>query len=584
MKKIYCILIAVAALATSCQSELAEDFIDPSVYTPTSEVVSGMFTSIVSRGRTGFFNDYADFWYQADGGYICYSELYARYYRTSYAYLADRVEPKNSFEPNGFQTVQFNSVYNSFKEMPLMSIELEKLSDTEQKDLKIYVALIDMLFNMRITAVVDIHNSIPYFNAVKGIEGVFFAEYDDPQAIYLAALEAIKTRGNELSGLYSAMSEEGKKKFNTQDVIFQGNVNKWIAYAEAMRLRLAVRISAVLPAEAKAILGEVLSGGKLPTEDLEIEPQEWFRSNRSTGDGGTYRRGMRERDYAGFVPPLLTEIMSRDGKDEYTPGVDDPRMPVLFTGANGSDVDAGVRIYRPASMNCEEGQANLDAGHTYVTSYNYYADPSLYINNWYMCYNIATYIWNHEPQPVFTVGEIELLKAEIALKNLASTGAPAETHLYNAVVSSTDYWYRHNAANLWSGTGANPSEEMKQFLQPPKPDAAAIDAFAGVIKNDYVNAGDLENKMEIIMQQKYVHLNVHNPQELFTELRRTRHPKLNPLVFNASTIIHAVVNRIPYPSSEVANNFDQYSKVAEEDNFVSPIFWMDKSNVSFYKY
>jgi hypothetical protein len=259
-------------------------------------------------------------------------------------------------------------------------------------------------------------------------------------------------------------------------------------------------------------------------------------------------------------------------------------MPVLFTGANGSDVETGLRIYRPVSMNCEQGQANLDAGHTYVTSYNYYADPTLYINNWYMCYNIATYIWNHEPQPVFTVGEIELLKAEIALKNLASTGAPDETHLYNAVISSVDYWYRHNAANLWSGTGANPSAEMKLFLQPPKPDAATIDAFAGVIRNDYVTAGDLENKMEIIMQQKYVHLNVHNPQELFTELRRTRHPKLNPLVFNASTVIHPVVNRIPYPSSEVANNFDQYSKVSEQDNFVSPIFWMDKANVSFYKY
>jgi hypothetical protein len=99
-----------------------------------------------------------------------------------------------------------------------------------------------------------------------------------------------------------------------------------------------------------------------------------------------------------------------------------------------------------------------------------------------------------------------------------------------------------------------------------------------------MQAGDIEAKMEIIMQQKYVHLNIHDPRELFTELRRTRHPKLNPIVFNPSVIIHTVVNRIPYPQSESANNFEQYSKVIDQDNFTSPIFWMDKPAVSFYKY
>ncbi|MDR1102675.1 MAG: SusD/RagB family nutrient-binding outer membrane lipoprotein [Tannerella sp.] len=593
MKKIYYILIAIATAGmTGCQSELEENFKDPGVYAPTTEVVSGMFTTLVSNGRTGFVNDYSDWWHQADaGGYLWYCELYARYYGTRYAWIADLVDPKNSYDPDGLQNTVFNVIYNNFKEMPLMSIELAKLSEEEQKDLTIYISLAELLFNTRVTWSVDIYNSIPYFNAVKGIEGVFFAEYDDPKEIYLSALDIVRKRSDELLPAYEGMSDDGKKKFATQDVIFRGDVRKWLSYADAMRLRLAVRISGVLPDEARTIISEVLSRGNLPTEDLEIEPQEWFRSNRSAGDGGTYRRGMRERDYAGFIPPLLTDIMSRDGKDEYTPGVDDPRMPVLFTGARGSDIATGLYVFRPVNMDCESATTLYDGGggangeYGYITDYNSYVDPERYITtNWYMCWNIATYPWNHDPQPVFTTGEVELLKAEIALKNLGNTGATAEQHIHNAIIRSTDYWYRHNAYNQWVGTGADPSPEVKQFLQPAKPDAAMIAAFADVVRNDYLQAADLEAKMEIIMQQKYVHLNVHNPQELFTELRRTRHPKLNPIVFNASTVIHTVINRIPYPQSESANNFEQYSKVIEQDNFTSPIFWMDKPDVSFYKY
>jgi hypothetical protein len=592
MKRIYYIIIAAVTAFAGCQSELEEDFKDPGVYAPVSEVVSGMFTSIVSRGRTGFVYDYSDWWHQADaGGYIWYCELYARYYGTRYAWIADLVDPKNSYDQEGLQNTVFNAVYSNFKEMPLMSLELAKLPEAEQKDLSIYIALIEMLYNTRITWSVDIYNSIPYFNAVKGIEGIFFVPYDDPREIYLSALEVVKKRMDDAEECWQSMSEDGRKKFATQDVIFHGDIRKWIAYADAMRLRLAVRISGVLPEEARAVISDVLSRGNLPAEDLEMEPQEWFRSNRSAGDGGTYRRGVRERDYAGFIPPLLTEIMSRDGKDEYTPGTDDPRMPVLFTAAKGSDINTGLRIFRPANLDCEAATVlyneggGADGEYGYITDYNSYVDPERYIKtNWYMCWNIATYAWNHDPQPVFTVGEVELLKAEVELKGLGNTGATADQHLYNAIISSTDYWYRHNAFNLWAGTGANPGEEVRHFLQPEKPDAGSIAAFAETVRNDFLQASDLEDRMEIIMQQKYVHLNLHDPRELFTELRRTRHPKLNPIVFNASTIIHTVVNRIPYPQSESANNFEQYSKVVDQDNFTSPIFWMDKPDVSFYKY
>jgi hypothetical protein len=40
--------------------------------------------------------------------------------------------------------------------------------------------------------------------------------------------------------------------------------------------------------------------------------------------------------------------------------------------------------------------------------------------------------------------------------------------------------------------------------------------------------------MEILMQQKYIHLNLHGVYELLAELRRTRHPKLEPISCNGT--------------------------------------------------
>jgi hypothetical protein len=43
-------------------------------------------------------------------------------------------------------------------------------------------------------------------------------------------------------------------------------------------------------------------------------------------------------------------------------------------------------------------------------------------------------------------------------------------------------------------------------------------------------AASMDDKMEILMQQKFIHLNLMLPYELWAELRRTGHPKLEPFI------------------------------------------------------
>lgn len=88
------------------------------------------------------------------------------------------------------------------------------------------------------------------------------------------------------------------------------------------------------------------------------------------------------------------------------------------------------------------------------------------------------------------------------------------------------------------------------------------------------------------MQQKYIHLNLMAPNECWTELRRTRHPKLEPVNFPPYfTNIKPQVERIKYPDSEELNNTENFAKVKAENNYSSPIYYVpqDKRSESYYR-
>jgi hypothetical protein len=72
--------------------------------------------------------------------------------------------------------------------------------------------------------------------------------------------------------------------------------------------------------------------------------------------------------------------------------------------------------------------------------------------------------------------------------------------------------------------------------------------------------------------------------ECMTELRRTRHPKLEPITcYGSSTRLDnqtMMIERFKLPTSERTNNFDEYSKVMKDDLWGNPIFWVPQDKIS----
>jgi hypothetical protein len=271
-------------------------------------------------------------------------------------------------------------------------------------------------------------------------------------------------------------------------------------------------------------------------------------------------------------------------------------MPTKYIDGTYSPT-VNTRKYIGVSYNTDAQKADYVAGERYATTPNSFI-ASLQ-QNAKSQYNYTTYTHNAKfPAYMMSVAEVDLLLAEVALKNLGNTGKTASEHIKDAITHSTDFWYARNAESQMSASFkakaisgnyfVGPAtfatnrfgEDSAIYFHPAKPSATIVNQYSDSIVNRFNTRGNLEDKMEILMQQKYIHLNIVAPFELWAELRRTRHPFLEPMTFSPK-VMKPFPERLKYPFSANLTNPDEYQKVQAEDNFTTPIFWVpaDKRTV-----
>lgn len=574
MKKIkYISLCTALVFLFSCQKELKKEFQNPETFDPTpEELIPGMFTSMLHQYKF-YIKDYGLWYWMLNGGTSVtgYSQIAQRYITPRYDWFVDYDDlvTGNGMNSENDDGTLFNDFYIRMRNWAAMKDKLATFSGQDLADNEIFFQLATVEKDWGALRNVDLFNSIPYFDALKGAQGVFFPKYDDPKIIYDSVITELKNLEDQLPQTYSGMSAEAKEVLQSQDFALHGDISKWIQYIHALRLRFAVRISGVDEAFAKETIQDLLSKNDFPQEDLIFTVPE----KNNVLSGGMWERGLYENAYATFIPDVILKRMNFDLLT-YQPHTDDPRLPVIAMPTKYGD-------YRAVSYNADAQDSAYKAGDTYYP----YADDiqaSLEQNAKSM-YNFATYTHNDFPGIMFTRAEVDLLLAEVELKGLGSTGKSAGDHIHDAVVHSTDFWYQINPLQ-----GDDKKEEWRQdpsvkTLFPSKPSDDIIASYADKVKQAFESAGSLDDKMEILMQQKYIHVNLMDPDELFSELRRTRHPKLEPMTINGK-VMKPMPERLKYPSSELGTNADNYLQVRDQDNYTSFIFWIPPSlqNVSYY--
>ncbi|MCL1822321.1 MAG: SusD/RagB family nutrient-binding outer membrane lipoprotein, partial [Prolixibacteraceae bacterium] len=428
--------------------------------------------------------------------------------------------------------------------------------------------------------------------AFKGTKGIFFPKYDNADEIYTYVLDELAELAAKMPQAYAKMSEAAKASFALQDIAFLGDVSKWVQYIHSVRLRHAVRMSGVNPDFAKTHIQAVLN--TLPNEDMIFENIRENENSVGTSAGGIYARAIYEHIYSTLIPNVIMQRMNYGGL-EYVEGEDDPRLPVIANPIrysndgtlqfNGCSMDwDSMYPYWPTITNPDGSTFDAGPGLTFRTYLNYPTNIETWLQGSYSQYNLATFAFGEIPAYMNSRAENDLFLAEVELKNLANTGKTAGEHIKNSVIHSTDFWYRVNRLSKFIDKRLGGNEFYTDAFRYAKPSDAIINQFAEKIKQEFEDANSQEDKMEIIMQQKYIHHNILNVYELWAELRRTRHPKLEKLKVKGD-IFDPVPERLRYPTSELQTNTENFYEVIDENDFTTPIFWVpaNKRNEKHYR-
>lgn len=411
---------------------------------------------------------------------------------------------------------------------------------------------------------VDEYNDIPYTEALQGSANVSPA-YDDAETIYRdlydqleMAIETINNAQNPRSFSHS---------LGNADVLFNGDVARWKQFANTLKLRLLIRAS-----------GTSVFNGVTPTFD----PAGFLTDDAIINPGYSNAAGKQNPAWQAY-------------HSSFAPTAGNARSIItthyvvsFYNGVKLSDPKRAAAVYR-GGLSPARNQTGIQAG-----------NPEAPANGpvWFSG-NGSTFAFADNPdgsslaksavgvlkgrnmgQPIMLAAESYFLQAEGRMRNIITSGTVVD--LFNTGVKQSFRYLYKNSLNVvapnplgltdWSGDA-----EAYQLANAvaPKPYLANI----ALATSD-------EQRLEAIITQKYIALNMIHGHEAWAEFRRTGYPVIintTPLgqnntfvsILSEATTPDRLVGRIFYPSSEYQLNSENVPSGITP--FTSYVFW-DRRN------
>ena len=457
--------------------------------------------------------------------------LFADHYAQYFACTA-------SYFPSDRNVIRMDWIFSAFDPIYTdMVPQLQSIFSNSDPNSAEY-ALANIVWVLGLHKVTDYWGPIPYFQA--GLPGNA-VPYDPQSAIYDDFFKKLDSSVNTLK------SSTGTP-YGDFDLIYGGDISKWIKFANTIRLRLAVRISAVDPARAKMEAETAYTSGV-------------FES--SPDDDALIKKGLKGKDYNGLSNMTAwDEFRMSAAMESALTGYDDPRLPEYF-------LPAGASSGNPAGTGHYEGLRN---GLTTTQLLDPQNKPSNLSNpgpRWSSPSYGGTADYLETPQNVMCTAEAYFLRAEGAMLGWNMGGTPQE--MYEAGIA--------NSMMQWGIT-----------------DQAKIDAYINSSKvpippNDYLNSPavsdapvkfstDLAMEKKQIGIQKWLAL-FPDGYEAWADYRRgrafVRYPVANsdnPDITNTTT---QWIRRIPFLLAEYQRNREAVEAAASllngPDKVSTPLWW-----------
>jgi hypothetical protein len=258
----------------------------------------------------------------------------------------------------------------------------------------------------------DLFGDVPYFEAFNGVEGTVRPAYDLQEDIYLNANGILDNLDKGIAAIQNYIDViplEG-------DILFSGDLDAWIRFANSLKIKHLVRISDKVDVSAE--LQTIFDDRNYITTNSQ---NAIF--NFTNSDPNSFRLAqLRIGDFNNFV---LSETM-----EGILVGLNDPRISIFFRPFSNSNSDEFNGLLN-----------GIDASQTSIALSDYSLSGAAFRDD------TSTLDANF-----ITAWEVHLALAEAAVKNIINADAQV---LYNAGVSlAFDYWNTALPTNYLSESAA----------------------------------------------------------------------------------------------------------------------------------
>lgn len=529
MKKIifnFCFIAVAAFSLNSCKKQLDEKYMNPELNPETN--VPGMFTAMVNNDRIA-----QKYWNVR----TFLSTMTGVYSQTVYIPNSQTVYQQN----DGYAQQYWDDFYapggngaGVMAQYRSMERKFNSLSVEDQGEQTIFMEAGKIVLIEQAAKMVDLWGDIPYSEAgsLNTTDKIEKAKYDDQKVLYAQFISDLTAAATYFK------SATTTSQFTRYDILLKGQVKMWERYANSLKLRLLMHTSMVDEANARTAIMAMLNdpvnfplidGGNNSSyspaaSDVLLAPL----TNNQADLNSAYQEG------SWYAPDYLLNSAMKPAND--------PRIPVFFE-------KFGQTIDKRFIPNADYGAMPIT-----FTSEQQQNDFSKY-----SVMDSATFAQNiNLPGFVITASEVNLLKAEAYERWGSSTSAKSAYDI--ALGQSIKFYFYMNSLSTSGRSETMPSDDR-------------INSFIIASSASYKVGGSVQEHLEQIYTQKWIHLGLLQSIEAWTEVRRTDFPKLTFPSAGKLVGFEVPPTRLIYPSNEVNYNSENYQAVKSKDVRMGKIFW-----------
>jgi len=391
---------------------------------------------------------------------------------------------------------------------------------TDRPNLLNMTRLVEALAFMVLT---DEHGDVPYFEAGKGVsDQIVLPAYTPQEEIYKDLINVVRNATVDLSN--TAPPENG-------EVMYSGDVDKWKRFGNSLLLRLGMRLTEVDLALAEQTVKEAFAGGVMQANDDNYVIRH---DSNYTNDAGVTLNATEANNY------YMTEFFVNYLKD-----MNDPRLESIAVRYIGAT--SGPEQIPEIGSTAPDDQIGMPIGYDNSTIGG--VATSMNLASFYDFTQVDRYRFIKQTAPMFMVthSQTQLLLAEAAVRGWVSG-------------DTGDYFQEGVRAHM---------EQMASYDPVSAIPEADIDAYLAA------NPFDAGNALEQINNQYWVSSFLNGP-EAFANFRRSGFPVLTPNPYPAQDITGDFINRITYPTDEIATNNENLSAAVARmgpDNLDTKVWW-----------